>query len=61
MVEVEIHDTWFVSGLCGTGSQDISTTNAGTRYVVAPILPAVVRFSAYAQVVNASAVGTTPR
>jgi indole-3-acetate monooxygenase len=22
--EVEIHDTWFVSGLCGTGSNDIS-------------------------------------
>jgi hypothetical protein len=29
--------------------------------VVAPILPAVVRLSAYAQVVNASAVGMTPR
>ena len=42
-------------------AQDISTTRAGTRYVVAPILPAVVRFSAYAQVVNASAVGKTPR
>ena len=37
------------------------TTRAGTRYVVAPILPAVVRFSAYAQVGNASAVGKTPR
>jgi alkylation response protein AidB-like acyl-CoA dehydrogenase len=25
--EVQIHDTWYVSGLCGTGSNDISATN----------------------------------
>jgi alkylation response protein AidB-like acyl-CoA dehydrogenase len=24
--DIEIHDTWFVSGLCGTGSNDISAT-----------------------------------
>jgi len=24
--DVEIHDTWFVSGLCGTASNDVSTT-----------------------------------
>jgi alkylation response protein AidB-like acyl-CoA dehydrogenase len=25
--EVEIHDTWYVSGLCGTGSNDFSATD----------------------------------
>ncbi len=25
--EVDIHDTWFVSGLCGTGSNDVSVTD----------------------------------
>src|SRR5215470_18088071 len=48
-------------GVSPRNAHDISTTRTGTMYVVTPILPAVVRFSAYAQVVNASAVGTTPR
>ena len=39
----------------------MTTTSAGTTYVVAPILAADVRASAYAQVVNASAVGKMPR
>ena len=48
-------------GISSRNSHDISTTMAGTTYVVAPSLPAVVRASAYAQVVNAIAVGPTPR
>jgi indole-3-acetate monooxygenase len=28
VAEVEIHDTWYVSGLCGTGSNDFSTKDA---------------------------------
>jgi len=27
VAELEIHDTWFVSGLCGTGSMDFSVTD----------------------------------
>jgi hypothetical protein len=42
-------------------TQPRTTASGGTRYVVAPSFPAVVRLSAYAQVVNASAVGKSPR
>src|SRR5690349_2571452 len=48
-------------GTSPRNSHDIRTTRAGTTYVVAPSLPALVRASAYAQVVNAIAVGPTPR
>ena len=48
-------------GTSPSASHDIRTTSAGTAYVVAPIRLAVVRASAYAQVVKASAVGKTPR
>jgi hypothetical protein len=39
----------------------MATASTGTAYVVAPILPAVVRESAYAHVLKPRAVGKTPR
>jgi hypothetical protein len=42
-------------------SQDISTVSGGMAYMVAPIFPAGVLASAYAQVVNATAVGKAPK
>lgn len=48
------------AGTSSRTAQDISTTIAGTTYVVAPIRLAEVRASANAHVVKASAVGNTP-
>lgn len=49
------------AGLSPNQSQPMRIASGGTRYVVEPIRPALVDDSAYAHVVNAIAVGKTPR
>lgn len=49
------------TGASPSSSQPSRMATGGTRYVVAPIRPALVRDRAYAQVVNATAVGNAPR
>jgi hypothetical protein len=48
-------------GVSDSAHQLITIVTGGTRYVNVVIRPAVVRVSAYAHVVNAIAVGKTPR
>jgi len=48
-------------GTSSSRSQPSKIVMGGTRNVVTPNLPAVLCFSAYAQVEKATAVGTSPR